>query len=170
MKLLIPGLLIGVSLWATQVPRITVSNRLNSEKDGRIVVSSVIPKPSWATPYKWKVTLDDSVIKTIQGLKVTDTTYRGFPSCSRYRVTVFPANTIKDSLTKSFNLCRSGHPEEIAFLDSYPVAVIRQSKKELKTGDSSFFLCKLVKNKYNNTVKYFDSKCKDLASDYRQEQ
>ncbi len=147
---------------------VSLSNRVAATKDARVLTATMTPKSGWVGPYRWRITVNDSLRWTATAQRVVDTTTLGFPVCVRYRATVFPFTPARDSLTRVLTLCRTGMPDEVAHLDSYPVQTIRANKPP-RIGDSTSYVCKLLRNKYNGTVLYFDPKCRDLADDFYHE-
>lgn len=129
MKLAVYGTaVLAAALLVAPSSGITVSNRLTPDKDARVVSATVRAKPSWVAPYTWRVTLND----TLRDVFVSGSTYTmadvvdaAYPTCAVYRLTVFPALPLGDSLTHKLSLCRAESVVERAQADSFPEAQMR---------------------------------------------
>ena len=117
---------------------ITFSNTLTKAKDGRVVKSTLVPKPKWRGGQTWIITIakdtndvDSMVIRgaSMTNYVYTDSVWEPFPVCKPYRVTVVPdtvltttgrVSTKRDSLTAKTSLCRPYTVAEAAELDSFP--------------------------------------------------
>jgi hypothetical protein len=143
---------------ATLTPGVRFSNRLTPDKDGRTLVATLTPRVGWTGPYQWRATLNDTVrvdsILPDSAGGLTDTVWTPYPTCAVYRVTVRPVGA-PDSLTRMERLCRNATATELAFADSFPAVVLRDSlggfSGTLTIGDRRP-LCALARNRYTGQV------------------
>jgi len=129
-----------VSRTTRTTPGITFSNvLLLPAKDGRVVRSTLVPKPTWRGGQTWIITIahpapfgtETLTVRQLQrgNFTYTDSIFQPFPSCVPYRLTVKPdtvltttgaVSTRRDSLTARLTLCRALTGAEIAEQDSFP--------------------------------------------------
>lgn len=179
------GGLVVVSTTARTAPGVTLSNVLTPAKDGRVLVSTLVPKPSWAGGATWIITrplpdasIDSTVVHTslMQPTQLADTVWLAYPRCATYRVTVVPdtvrttrgvLRATRDSLTVKTSLCRPLTLAERAFVDSFPAprvvpcidgltpTQVQTHRVSFTTGDAVPWAT-VARNRYTRRVQLLD--------------
>jgi hypothetical protein len=131
-----------VSHTARTTPGITFSNVLTKAKDGRVITSTVVPKPTWRGNQTWLITIQRPAPFPVESLTLkgtggmgkfafVDSVWAPFPACVPYRVTVWPDTVLtstgrvsakRDSVTAKLSLCRPYTVAEAAWADSFPAS------------------------------------------------